>query len=241
MSAILALALSVVCTIKTDYCFEPPVTPEPPECAYRGTHEDFSLCGQKLAPPPDWLFFNVDRWEPLIERWGPDFPDVSVALVKAIIAQESQGLNGLVSSDGYASVGLMQIIPRSWTGTPTQLADPAYNIFKGMSIIAHTLIQMEGDTLMALALYNCGDGALELAWNPMRCGSHGGLFYAHKVLFYYCPLFDDTGEGCQYETNGVKLQAALDMLHVLEATSGRNWRMVRTVRPGPTPIPRLIE
>jgi hypothetical protein len=136
----------------------------------------------------------------------------------------------------------MQVIPRSWIGSATQLADPAYNIFRGMFILNSALEQADGDMLMALALYNCGERAWDQSWNGMACGTSGGLFYAHKVLFYYCPYFDDTGEACAHNTDGVRLQRALDALHVLEATSGRNWRVARSARPGVIiPLSGIIE
>jgi len=137
-----------------------------------------------IAPPPQWLIRNTMRWMPLIERWSPDFPDLEHALVLAVIAQESQGFPDAESGDGYSSVGLMQVIPRSWTGTKTQLLNPSYNIYVGMRMLDAT-IKKAGEVRRALALYNCGEKSLDAG----KCYSFGGYTYADRVLDYWLPVF----------------------------------------------------
>ncbi len=136
-------------------------------------------------PPPEWLIWNVTRWMPLVERWSPDFPDLEHALVLSMIAQESQGFPDAESDDGYSSVGLMQVIPRSWTGTRTQLLNPGFNIYVGMRMINATIKKSGGDVRRALALYNCGEKSLDAG----KCYSFGGWTYADRVLDYWLPTF----------------------------------------------------
>lgn len=137
------------------------------------------------APPPEWLIRNTIRWLPLIERWEPDFSDLEPALVLAIIAQESQGFPDAEGSDGAGSIGLMQIIARSWTGTRKQLLNPAYNIFVGMRMLTATIEKTGGDVRTAVAAYNCGFVSLEAG----RCYKFGGYTYADRVLEYWVPIF----------------------------------------------------
>ena len=132
---------------------------------------------------PNWLVPNVTRWLPLIERWSPDFPGLDPALVLAVMAQESQGFPYILSKDGHRSVGLMQVIPRVWTGTENELRNPAYNIFVGMKILAYA--QGEWGVELGLAHYNCSEKAV--ATNS--CGTNGGIFYARRVLQYWLPMF----------------------------------------------------
>ena len=132
---------------------------------------------------PHWLVPNVTRWLPLVERWHPDFPGLDPALVLAVMAQESQGFPYLESTDGHNSLGLMQVIPRTWTGTEKQLREPAYNIFVGMKILNFSV--HEWGTRLGLAHYNCSeDGVANDA-----CGSAGGLRYADRILEYWLPMF----------------------------------------------------
>jgi hypothetical protein len=132
---------------------------------------------------PAWLVPNVTRWLPLVERWHPDFPNLDPALVLAVMAQESQGFHDVSSTDGHNSIGLMQVIPRIWTGTESQLRDPAYNIFVGMKILAYA--QDEWGTEIGLAHYNCSEHGVK----HDTCGEYGGMNYSEKVLSYWLPMF----------------------------------------------------
>ena len=79
----------------------------------------------------------------------------------------------------------MQVGPRSWLGTETQLKDPAFNIFVGMRMLSSTLEKTDGDIRFALGAYNCGFVGLF----RNRCGRWGGLAYADKILDYWLPVF----------------------------------------------------
>ena len=125
------------------------------------------------------------RWLPLIQRWHEEFPDLDPAWILAMIAQESQGDPYAEGVDGANSIGLLQIIARSWTGTKEQLKRPEYNIFVGMRMLHAILGKADGDIRLALARYNCGDEGVA----EDRCGRYGGLEYADKVLEYFVPVF----------------------------------------------------
>lgn len=140
-------------------------------------------------PPPAWLVRNVKRWRPLIKRWQPDMPwlrgEQGVALVMAVIAQESQGFPDAIAGDGAASVGLMQVTPRSWTGTTEKLLQPAWNLYMGMRILNGAIDVAGGDVRKGVAAFNCGFESLEAG----RCYSFGGYAYADRVLGYWRPVF----------------------------------------------------
>ena|SRR3990172_3905233 len=67
---------------------------------------------------PDHLK-DVMRWETLVRRWLPDFPNLSVELVLSVVYKETAGDPHAVDQTGndvrlvgQASVGLMGAIPR---------------------------------------------------------------------------------------------------------------------------------
>jgi soluble lytic murein transglycosylase-like protein len=120
------------------------------------------------------------RYLPLIERWNPDF-DLAPDLVLAVMAQESHCLPYARDASGAAnSVGLMQVIPRSWTTTEDRLEIPATNIYWGMRILYLVLNDEEHnpdhDEAAALRAYNCD-------WRGDDCGSR----YADRVLTFWRP------------------------------------------------------
>jgi soluble lytic murein transglycosylase-like protein len=126
------------------------------------------------------------KYRVLIDRWNPDF-HLDPALVMAVMAQESHCAPGATDPGGVASVGLMQVIPRSWTATAGTLEDPATNIYWGMRILWLTLNDDKHnpthDVALALGAYNCG-------WPKLAaddCGSMGGIHYAERVLGFWLP------------------------------------------------------
>lgn len=134
---------------------------------------------------PSWMIYNTRMWKPLVDRWHNEFPNVPKALVYSIIAKESQGFPYLVSGDGHSSVGLMQIIPRSWTSTEKKLKNPNINIYIGTWMLSNILERSNGDMRYTLAVYNCGDKGVK----EDRCGTYGGYVYADDVLETYYPIF----------------------------------------------------
>ena len=135
--------------------------------------------------PPEWLIRNVIRWLPLVERWYSEFPELDPAWVLGMIAQESQGFPHVSDVTGSHAIGLMQIIPRSWTGTRTQLEQPAFNIYVAMRMLSAVLDQTDGNLRRTLALYNCGEVGLDAG----RCGRYGGYAYADRIMDYWIPVF----------------------------------------------------
>ena len=135
--------------------------------------------------PPEWLIRNVIRWLPLVERWYSEFPELDPAWVLGMIAQESQGFPHVSDVTGSHAIGLMQIIPRSWTGTRTQLQDPGFNLYVGMRMLSGTLQQTDGDLRRSLGAYNCGFVGLDAG----LCGRYGGYAYADRIIGYWVPVF----------------------------------------------------
>lgn len=117
---------------------------------------------------------------------------VDYQLLKALVATESAFNTKAVSHKG--AVGLMQIMPatasrygvRSEPGSPiaSKLTDPALNIQTGTRYLADLLRLFGGETELALAAYNAGEGAV------MRAGKRIPNFretqqYVKKVMAVY--------------------------------------------------------
>ncbi len=117
---------------------------------------------------------------------------VDYELLKAVVATESAFNTHAVSHKG--AVGLMQIMPatalrygvRSEPGSPLarKLTDPDLNIQTGTRYLADLLRLFGGETELALAAYNAGEGAV------MRAGKHIPNFretqqYVKKVMSVY--------------------------------------------------------
>ena len=132
------------------------------------------------------LIFILMRWGPLVTDLideGSYHHDITPQVVLAIIAQESYGIPDILSSDGYNSVGLMQITPRPWVGTIEQLKQPEYNIKWGLWFLDKGLEYSDGDMYEALRIYNCGRRNIER--NP-DCGK----FYADRIINHWIPSIE---------------------------------------------------
>lgn len=149
----------------------------------RASVGDVSL-GEEVTA--DIVIHRCLQYRVLIDRWNPDF-NLDPALVMAVMAQESHCAPGAHDPSGVGSVGLMQVIPRSWTTTAGALEDPATNIYWGMRILWLTMNDEKHNpghsVRLALAAYNCGWQGVEAD----RCGSTGGLHYAERVLTFWYP------------------------------------------------------
>jgi hypothetical protein len=85
---------------------------------------------------------------------------VSPALVLAVIAVESAGRVDAVSSAGAG--GLMQLMPDTATRFGvTDRMSPEQNIKGGVAYLDWLLGRFDGDTVLALAGYNAGEGAVD--------------------------------------------------------------------------------
>lgn len=85
--------------------------------------------------------------------------NVSPALVLAVIAVESSGRPDVVS--GAGAQGLMQLIPATADRfSVDDPFDPRQNIDGGVAYLEWLLDEFEQDTILALAGYNAGEGAV---------------------------------------------------------------------------------
>ena len=126
-----------------------------------------------------------DRYDPIIrqaiEEAGGRYP-VPLALVKAVIRQESMFRPGAVSKAGAR--GLMQVMPGTAVRLgvhPEDLFDPAQNIRAGVRLLSILLEHYRGDIISSLVAYNARPRRL---FAPVpRNGETPG--YVWKVLAYY--------------------------------------------------------
>ena len=118
---------------------------------------------------PAWLIVQVLTFTRLIYRADPE---VDPAIILAAIAVESIGNPLMIGEDG--ELGPMQVIPRSWTGTPEQLSDELYNIRTGVNILDQNVTDY--GLWGGLAYYNCGPRSLE-----SRCGDAYALLVMRHV------------------------------------------------------------
>lgn len=111
---------------------------------------------------------NAQKFAPLIIRHAAAY-DVDASLVKAVVAVESAYEVEAVSPRG--AIGLMQVIPATaerygltsdTRGSVEQkLLDPEVNIRIGTRYLKDLLARFAGDTALALAAYNAGEGSVD--------------------------------------------------------------------------------
>ena len=95
----------------------------------------------------------------LIQRLSERY-ELAPELVRAVIRQESAFDPFAVSVKG--AQGLMQLMPGTARRFGVQdVFDPAENIHGGIKYLRHLLDRYEGDTRLALAAYNAGEGAVD--------------------------------------------------------------------------------
>lgn len=111
---------------------------------------------------------NVVRFEPLVAS-NARAHGLDPALVKAVIAAESGFDPAAVSGKG--AVGLMQVLPDTGErygvsgdakrSVADKLKEPAINVRVGARYLRDLLARFAGDTRLALAAYNAGEGIVE--------------------------------------------------------------------------------
>ena len=137
-----------------------------------------------------WTIDRVMLWRGEIERIveAEGFEDVTVPLVMAVIAEESAGDINAVSSAGACS--LMQVIPQPWLELSASAIcnSGVGSIYQGSYILQWSIDlgqKEELDIYHQIGFYNC---SYEGVMND-RCGSRGGIWYSHRVIDYWLPLF----------------------------------------------------
>lgn len=149
--------------------------------------------GRPVCPdidPPEWVVEETEAWRDEIQPMLFGRPNLTAALVLAVIAQESQGLEKAESADG--GVGLMQLTAGELFGSREHLLNTRINLDTGMKVLDQVIRDTDGDVLLALALYNCSEEMVLMSARGkfQTCGAGGGFDYAHKVLGYWCPIFE---------------------------------------------------
>ncbi|MEZ5394847.1 MAG: lytic transglycosylase domain-containing protein [Bryobacterales bacterium] len=95
----------------------------------------------------------------LIRRLSERY-ELAPELVRAVIRQESAFDPFAVSVKG--AQGLMQLMPETARRVGVQdVFDPAENVLGGVKYLRLLLDRYEGDTRLALAAYNAGEGAVD--------------------------------------------------------------------------------
>lgn len=139
-----------------------------------GVNNDAANGFAALPPPPGWVApmpvplppttaavgtppkVGVARWEGLIQKYAARY-DVSPHLVRAVLAQESEGNPRAVSPAG--AMGLMQLMPANVREAGvTDPFDPDQNVRAGVAQLREHLDRYRGDVSLALAAYNAGPG-----------------------------------------------------------------------------------
>lgn len=114
-----------------------------------------------LAPAPETISRIVETYGAEILR-ATAGTNISPALVVAVIATESAGRPKARSSAGAR--GLMQLMPATAARFGVKkIEDPSENIAGGTKYLSNLLERFKGDSLLALAAYNAGEGAVERA------------------------------------------------------------------------------
>ncbi len=110
------------------------------------------------ASPPHSPASAAARWRPLMQQVAEEV-GIDVALLQAVVSQESAFIPGAVSPAG--AVGLMQLMP----GTARRFGvrdrfDPEQNLRGGARYLVWLLDHFNQDLELALAAYNAGEGSV---------------------------------------------------------------------------------
>jgi Transglycosylase SLT domain len=136
---------------------DPPPPPARPPIVYE------EVATMKLSPQRpevrDWKVTTPSGYHALGVATAKAY-GVPVALVLAVMHAESSFRPSAVSSAG--AVGLMQIMPATGRryGVARGLFEPAKNVDVGVRYLKDLLALFKGDTTLAVAAYNAGEGAV---------------------------------------------------------------------------------
>ena len=102
---------------------------------------------------------EVLKWEPDILKWSDKY-GLDPNLVATIMQIESCGDPAAVSPSG--ATGLFQVMPFHFEAGE-DMSDPATNARRGLSYLADSLKQSQGDVGLALAAYNGGQSLMAVS------------------------------------------------------------------------------
>lgn len=104
---------------------------------------------------------RIAQYDAIIKEAAQKYPNVPEALIRAMIDQESKGVNGQTSTKG--AQGLMQLMPA--TASMLGVTDPndaSQNIMGGTKYISQMISKYNGNIEQGLAAYNFGPGNYDL-------------------------------------------------------------------------------
>jgi len=137
----------------------PPGLGQNPASRYLTAMETLQKNALKIGTP------RLETLQRIVDAHGKDIlretigKNVSPALVVAVIAIESAGRVDAVSHAG--AEGLMQLIPATAARFGvTDSTNPSQNIKGGVAYLDWLLKEFDGDSVLALAGYNAGEGAV---------------------------------------------------------------------------------
>lgn len=142
----------------------------------------------------DYALNLVVPWGAAVEHFMDGEPtvylfeteDLGIALILAVMANESGGRMEIVSSAG--ACGLMQVIPKNWfpENAHELCESPFANIRAGMRILQGAIDiaqERNEDLFYGLAYYNCSFAGV----HSDGCGPTGGLNYADHIIGFWLP------------------------------------------------------
>jgi len=146
-----------------------------------GTGATAGAADTGTAPPAGRQATAPAEVETAVQEATRLYPQVRPALVRAIIAQESNFDRRAVSSAG--AQGYMQLMP----GTAKDMGvddpfDATQNIRGGVRYFAQLLTRYGGDEAKALAAYNAGPGRVDAARGDLKALPQETQDYVPKVL-----------------------------------------------------------
>ena len=151
-----------------------------------------------LSPDPTAAFEWSSRYHAVRHHLheAADTHDIDIALLKAVIATESRFHASVVSPQG--AVGLMQLMPSTarllgLKGEPQaslqrKLSDPSVNLQMGSAYLRYLINLFPGQTELALAAYNAGEGTVKRAGNRLGNLKQHTRQYVKTVMGLYGQL-----------------------------------------------------
>ncbi|MDE2292664.1 MAG: lytic transglycosylase domain-containing protein [Elusimicrobia bacterium] len=104
---------------------------------------------------------GVGRWSVIVDKYALQY-NVPRKLILAVMDAESSGNPRATSPVGAR--GLMQLMPATARGmgfSPSRLYDPDTNVHAGVAYLSYLLKRYGGNTTLAVAAYNAGEGAVD--------------------------------------------------------------------------------